>query len=134
MQKIFGVKGLIVYQKSYALAMEIFHESKKFPKEEIYSLTNQIRKSSRSVCANISEGYSKRSYPDHFRSKLAIADGEAMETITWLDFAKDCGYISESTHHNFCDKDLEITRMLGKMIQNVEKFKPRGTETGSQPL
>jgi four helix bundle protein len=120
-----GVKGLIVYQKSYQVAMNIFNESKKFPKEEIYSLTSQIRKSSRSVAANISEGYSKRSYPKHFKSKLAIADGEAQETLTWLDFAKDCGYISSEIHLSFYERYSEIGKMIGTMIQNVENFKPR---------
>lgn len=125
MEHIYGVKGLIVYQKSYKLAMDIFVESKKFPKEEIYSLTNQIRKSSRSVCANISEDYSKRSYPDYFKSKLAIADEEATETLTWLDFSKDCEYISNKTHQDFYERYAEVGRMLGKMILSVEKFKPR---------
>lgn len=120
-----GVKGLIVYQKSYQMAMDIFFETKKFPKEEVYSLTNQIRKSSRSVCANISEGYSKRAYPKHFLSKLAIADGEAAETLTWLDFAKDCGYISNEVHQTFYERYVDLGKMLGKMILSVEKFKPR---------
>ena len=120
-----GVKGLIVYKKSYKAAMDIFHISKKFPKEEVYSLTDQIRRSSRSVCANLSEGYSKRGYPKHFKSKLAIADGEAEETITWLDFAKDCGYISGENYDGLIKAYEEIGKMLGSMITSPEKFKIR---------
>ena len=75
--------------------MEIFHLSKKFPLEEKYSLTDQIRRSSRSVCVNIAEGYRKRIYPKHFTSKMTDADAEASETCVWLDFAKDCNYIDE---------------------------------------
>ena len=86
-------KKLISYQKSFDLAMSIFEVSKSFPKEETYSLTDQIRRSSRSVCANISEAYRKRRYPKHFISKLTDADGENSETNTWLDFALACYYI-----------------------------------------
>ena len=86
-------KQLIAYQKSFNLAMAVFEMSKSFPKEETYSLTDQIRRSSQSVCANISEAYRKRKYPKHFMSKLTDADGENSETSTWLDFALACGYI-----------------------------------------
>ena len=89
-----GHKGLKVYQLSYKLAMEIFRLSKQFPKEETYSLTDQIRRSSRSVAANVAEGYRKRRYPKHFVSKLSDADGEATETQVWLEIARDCEYIS----------------------------------------
>lgn len=125
MSQVKGVKSLIVYKKAYKVAMDIFHASKNFPKEELYSLTDQIRKSSRSVCANLSEGYSKRNYPRHFKSKLAIADGEAEETLTWLDFAKDCGYISQESYDDFGNIYSEIGKMLGAMIENPDKFKPR---------
>ena len=80
-------KKLLAYQKSFELAMLIFEISKSFPKEETYALTDQIRRSSRSVSANIAEAYSKRIYPKHFTSKLTDADGENSETNTWLDFA-----------------------------------------------
>ncbi|HEV8259355.1 MAG TPA: four helix bundle protein, partial [Burkholderiales bacterium] len=73
--------------------MEIFNETKFFPKDERYSLTDQIRRSTRSVTANIAEGFRKRQYPKMFVSKLADADGEATETQVWLDFARDCGYL-----------------------------------------
>ncbi len=80
-------KKLLAYQKSFELAMFVFEISKSFPKEETYSLTDQIRRSSRSVSANIAEAYRKRIYPKHFISKLTDADGENSETSTWLDFA-----------------------------------------------
>lgn len=93
-----GQKQLKVYQTAYRLAMEIFNESKAFPKEERYSLTDQIRRSSRSIVANIAEGFRKRRYPNMFISKLADADSEATETQVWLDFALDCGYLSPKRH------------------------------------
>ena len=90
-----GHRDLKVYQLAYKLAMEIFNESKTFPKEERYSLTDQIRRSSRSVPANIAEGFRKRRYPNMFVSKMADADSETAETQVWLDFAHDCSYLSE---------------------------------------
>ena len=87
-----GYRDLKVYELAYKLAMEIFNESKSFPKEERYSLTDQIRRSSRSVATNIAEGYRKRRYPNMFVSKMADADSEGTETQVWLDFAQDCGY------------------------------------------
>lgn len=87
---------LLAYQKSFDLAMQIFEISKKFPKEEVYSLTDQIRRSSRSVTANIAEAYRKRKYIKHFISKLTDADAENSETVVWLDFAFSCKYITLS--------------------------------------
>ena len=84
-------KDLIVYQKAYALAMEIFEVSKTFPAAEKYSLTDQLRRSSRSVCTNLREVWAKRRYEAHFVSKLTDSDGENGETETWLNFAHDCG-------------------------------------------
>jgi four helix bundle protein len=80
-----GFKSLKVYQMAYELAMKIFTITKGFPKEEVYSLTDQMRRSSRSVCTNIAEAYRKRIYPKHFSSKITDADGEASETLVWLD-------------------------------------------------
>lgn len=117
-----GFRGLKVYQLSYQLAMEIFHLSKSFPREEQYSLTDQIRRSSRSVPANIAEGYRKRLYEKMFVSKMADADGEATETQVWIDFARDCGYINNNVHDNFITRYEEVGRMLGGMIANPEKF------------
>ncbi len=120
-----GFKDLKVYQLSYKLAMEIFEVSKKFPKEEVYSLTNQIRRSSRSVCANIAEAYRKRRYPKNFTSKISDADGETSETIVWVDFAQSCSYIDTETHNSLVSSYREIGRMLGSMGDNPEKFLPK---------
>jgi four helix bundle protein len=91
--QINSAKELKVYNEAYNLAMEIFEVSKKWPAEEKYSLIDQIRRSSRSVCSSIQEAWSKRRYEAYFISKLTDADGENSETGTWLDFAKDCGYL-----------------------------------------
>jgi len=120
-----GHKDLIVYQKAYKAAMEIFHLSKKFPKEETYSLTDQIRRPSRSVCANIAEGYRKRIYPKHFVSKLSDSDGECAETTVHLDFAKDCGYINQKNYTALMDEYSQIGKMLSTMMQNPQKFAPK---------
>jgi four helix bundle protein len=117
-----GYKSLIVYQKAYAAAMQVFIISKTFPKEEIYSLTNQIRRSSRSVCANIAEGYRKRIYPKHFVSKLSDSDGECAETIVFLDFAKDCGYLKKIDYDLILEEYIQVGRMLGSMMLTPGKF------------
>jgi four helix bundle protein len=111
-------KDLIVYQKAYALAMEMFDLSKKFPAEERYSLTDQIRRSSRSVCANIREAWAKRRYQAHFVSELTDADGENGETESWLDFAYDCQYLPKPDHTNLAATCREVGAMLGSMINN----------------
>ncbi|HKL08779.1 MAG TPA: four helix bundle protein [Bacteroidales bacterium] len=121
----FGFRQLKVYQKAYKLAMEIFEMSKKFPVEEKYSLTDQIRRSSRSVCSNIAEAYRKRRYPKHFTSKITDADAEASETIVWLDFAMDCKYILQATHDHLENEYEEVGKMLGSMADHPEKFLPK---------
>jgi len=118
-----GYRDLKVYQLAYKLAIEIFHESKSFPKEERYSLTDQIRRSSRSVAANIAEGFRKRKYPNMFVSKMADADSETAETQVWLDFAYDCGYLSKERHDKLIIGYEEIGKMLGSMIRSPEKFR-----------
>ncbi len=115
-------KDLLAYKKAFDLAMEIFHVSKSFPKEETYSLTDQIRRSSRSVCANISEAYRKRRYPKHFISKLTDADGENSETNTWLDFALACEYITQEVHNRLSNQGKEIGKLINYMINNPNKF------------
>jgi four helix bundle protein len=120
-----GHRDLRVYQLAYKLAMEIFELSKTFPKEERYSLTDQIRRSSRSVAANIAEGYRKRQYPNALVSKLADADAEATETQVWLDFALDCGYLSQAQHDHLVAGYEEVGRMLGTMLAHPERFTPR---------
>ena len=122
MSKLQGYKDLIVFQKAYAAAMEVFYASKNFPKEEIYSLTDQVRRSSRSVCVNIGEDYRKRIYPKHFVSKMSDSDGECTETLIFLDFAKDCGYLSEEKHKQIIGEYEQVGRMLGSMMNSPEKF------------
>ena len=119
-----GYRDLKVYQKAYQLAMAIFNMSKTFPKEERYALTDQIRRSSRSIAENIAEGYRKRQYPKMFVSKLADADGEVAETQVWLDFAHDCGYVSSEAYESLIKGYAEIGKMLGSMIKAPEKFLP----------
>lgn len=120
-----GYKNLKVYQLAFQLTIEIFHLSKKFPKEETYSLTDQIRRASRSICVNIAEGYRKRIYPKHFKSKMTDSDGECSETMVWLDFAKDCNYITVQEYDNLYKQYEEVGKMLGNMIKHPEKFLPR---------
>ena len=119
-----GHRDLKVYQLAYSLAMHIFKESKTFPQEERYSLTSQIRRSSRSVAANIAEGFRKRQYPSMFVSKLADSDAEATETQVWLDFARDCGYLSTEHHKELVARYEEVGRMLHAMIDHPERFVP----------
>ena len=119
-----GHRDLKVYQLAYDLAMEIFHLSQKFPREETYSLTNQIRRSSRSVVANIAEGFRKRRYPNMLLSKLTDSDGEATETQVWLDFACDCGYMSKQNRDRLVSGYEEVGRMLGGMMKNPTRFAP----------
>ena len=118
-------RELKMYQLAYQLAMEIYHLSKSFPEGEKYSLTSQIRRSSRSVCSNIAEGYRKKRYPKHFTTKMTDADGEASETTVFLDFAKDCGYISEEIHLSLILRYSEAGKMLGGMANHPEKFLPQ---------
>ena len=115
-------QDLLAYKKSFALAMKIFHISKSFPKEEKYSLTDQIRRSSRSVSANIAEAYRKRSYPKHFISKLTDSDAENSETQTWLEFAFKCDYIDQITFNDFIKDSEEVGKLLNYMINNPSKF------------
>ena len=120
--RIRSAKDLVVYQKAYHLAMEVFQLSKTWPFEEKYSLTDQIRRSSRSVCANLREAWSKRRHEAHFLSKLADSDGENSETDTWLDFAKDCEFLSTSDHARLTAGCKEVGAMLGAMIKNPSQF------------
>ncbi len=117
-----GFRELMAYQKGFKLAMEIFDISKSFPKEEKYSLTDQIRRSSRSVCTNLGEGYRKRRYPAHFISKLSDSDMENTETQVWLDFSLSCEYITGQVHQQLTEKSEEVGKLLSYMIQNPEKF------------
>jgi four helix bundle protein len=115
-------RELMVYQKAFEQAMRVFEVTKSFPKAEQYSLTDQIRRSSRSVCTNIGEAWRKRRYPAHFVSKLTDADAEATETMIWLDFSLRCAYVSSSVHTEFSSEYEQIGKMLGAMISAPEKF------------
>jgi len=111
--KIRSHRDLDVYKMAFEAAMKIFEISKSFPREETYSLTDQIRRSSRSVCSNLAEAFRKRKYPKSFIAKLSDSESEAAETRTWLDFALNCSYISESMH-----KELDDTyeKIIGKLV------------------
>jgi four helix bundle protein len=115
-------KELLVYQRGYEFSMRLFQVSKRFPAEERFALTSQIRRSSRSVCMNLREAWARRRYPAHFVSKLTDCDGELNETDTSLDYARDCGYISVEEHRTLSEACLEIGRMLGSMIRNPDPF------------
>ncbi len=125
---LMGHRSLKVYQVAFGLAMDLYRASKSFPRDE-FSLIDQIRRSSRGIAANIAEAYRKRQYPKMFTAALAVADGELSETLVWLEFATECGYVS---HEQF-DKTVlayeEVGRMLGGMIAHPEKFAPRGRPT-----
>ena len=117
-----GFRDLKVYQLAFRLAMEIYEDTKKFPVEERYSLTDQVRRSSRSVPSNIAEGYRKKRYPKMFVNKMADADGEATETQVWIDFANACGYMCEQRQLELRRGYEEVGRMLGGMINHPERF------------
>jgi four helix bundle protein len=111
--KIRSHRELEVYTLSFETAMKIFKISKGFPKEETYSLTDQIRRSSRSVCSNLAEAFRKRRYPKSFISKLSDSESEAAETQTWLDFSLSCEYITEIEHHSLNET---YDKILGKLV------------------
>ena len=117
-----GYKDLKVYQLAYQLALEIHKITKVYPKEEKYSLTDQIRKSSRSVPTNLAEAWKKRRYEKAFVSKVVDCAGEAGETEVWLDFSKDFGYISNEQHKDLMGRYGEVNRMLYGMIDKPHKF------------
>lgn len=117
-----GFKDLKVYQLSFQLSLEIFELTKNFPKEEKYSLVDQIRRSSRSVCANIAEAWYKRRYPKSFISKLVDSAGEAGETEVWIDFAFEHHYLNEKQKSKLSDRYSEVGKMLNSMINQPEKF------------
>ena len=120
--EIKSATDLIVYKKAYQLAMRIFEISKRFPLEERYALTSQIRRSSRSICLNLREAWAKRRYEAYFVSKLTDCDGEANETESSLDFSRDCRYMAIKEHAELASLCKEIGSMLGTMIRSPEKF------------
>lgn len=120
--RINSAKDLNVYKRAYELSMRIFELTKRFPPEERYALTSQIRRSSRSICLNFREAWAKRRYPAAFLAKLTDCDGENSETDSSLDFALDCGYADKREHATLTEMAAEIGKMLGSMIQKPEKF------------
>jgi four helix bundle protein len=117
-----SAKELDVYRRAYDLSMTIFQLSNRFPAEEKYALTNQIRRSSRSVCMCLREAWAKRRYEAHSVSTLTDCDGENGETDTSLDFARDCNYISIEEHRRLTSLCADVGSMLGAMIQNPHPF------------
>ena len=113
---------MIVYQKSYKLALEIFEITKKYPGEEKYLLVDQIRRSSRSVPSNIAEAWVKRKYPKSFVSKLLDSLAEEAETEVWVDMSLDYKYINNDLHNSLIDRYQEVAKMLHSMINAPEKF------------
>jgi four helix bundle protein len=120
--EIRSAKDLLVYRKAFEVAMEVFKVTKRFPAEERYALTGQIRRSSRSVCNNLREAWAKRRYEAHFLSKLTDCDGESGETDTSLDFAVTCEYITTDEYRRLVAMNDEVGRMLGAMIRDPSKF------------
>ena len=115
-------KELEVFQLSFKTSMEIFHKSKSFPKDEIYSLTSQIRRSSRSVSANIAEAFRKRRYEKAFIAKLSDSEAEAAETQVWLDYSLECGYINIDLYREYFEEYEKIIGKLVMMIYHPEKW------------
>ncbi len=115
-------RDLIVYQRGRAVSRNIFIISGHFPREEMYSLTDQVRRSSRSIGAQIAEAWGERRYEKHFVSKLTDADAEQYETQHWIETAADCGYLTEEDSNELCDKLSEIGRMLNSMMDKSASF------------
>ena len=124
-ERIESFRDLRVYAKALELQRGIFEVSKNFPKQETYALTDQIRRSARSIGANIAEAWQKRRYPLHFVSKLSDSDGEQAETQHWIQTAFDCNYLSEETCFRMLEACREIGRMLGGMMEKPEAFSRR---------
>jgi four helix bundle protein len=119
---VLNFKNTKVYQKAYEQAMDIFEISKNFPKEEKYSLTDQVRRASRSVCANLAEAYRKKAFPANFFSKLTDCDAENSETNVWIDFSFSCKYIFETDRERLLTRNDEVGRLLNHMMNNPEKY------------
>ena len=114
-------RDLDVYQVSFDIAMQIFQKSKSFPLEERYSLTDQVRRSSRSICANLAEAWRKRRYEASFVSKLSDAEAEAAETQVWIEFAVRCGYMETKTGEELL---ISYENIIGKIISMINNFQP----------
>ena len=126
-------KDLEVYKRQRELSREVFRLSKRFPTEEKFSLTDQLRRASRSIGAQIAEAWAKRLYPKHFISKLTDADGEQMETQHWLIEASDCGYLTETDFKRLVGFCEEIGRMFGSMMRKAESFSSHDYSLHEEP-
>jgi four helix bundle protein len=126
-------KDLIVYQKAFSLSMFIYTMTKQFPKDELYSLTSQIVRSSRSVCANIGEGYRKRRYEAHFIAKLSDADMENTETQVWLEFALACKYLQKEDYEKAMALSAQVGKLLQYMMRHPEKYSVKITANRQLP-
>jgi four helix bundle protein len=115
-------RELVVYQLAFKVSMEIFTITKSFPKEELFSLTSQIRRSSRSVSANIAEAYRKRRYEKAFIAKLSDSEAESAESQVWLDYSLECGYISLTDHGRLSNEYENIIGKLVNMLTHSEKW------------
>lgn len=122
MNAIKSHKELIVYQLAFKVSMEIFNISKGFPREEVYSLTSQILRSSRSVCANLAEAFRKRRYEKAFVSKLSDSESEAAETQVWLDYSHECGYLHYDKYQELINEYEKIIGMLVNMLKHPDKW------------
>ena len=118
MQRIRSYKDLRVYQAAIEAAMRVFELTKRFPSEEKFSMVDQMRRSSRSVCSNIGEAWRKRRYPAHFKSKLSDSEGEAEETRVWADLALRCGYLSKSEAYEI---DATYDAILGQLVRMIDR-------------
>ena len=116
------LKDLIIYQKAYKLALDIHLASFNFPSSEKYDMINQIRRSSKSVCANFAEAYRRRKYRNHFVAKISDCLAESTETGVWLDFASDLGFLELNLYNDFQNRNDEVSRMLAFVLNNPEKF------------
>jgi len=115
-------RDLIVYKKAFKLSMDIFEMTKSFPKDEIYSLVSQIRRSSRAVCSNLGEAYAKRRYVYHFISKVSDADMENIETLVWIDYSLACKYISEIKYKELINENGQIGKLINHMLREPVKY------------
>ena len=127
-EKISSFRDLKVYKRAFTLQQTIFEVSKGFPREELYSLTDQIRRASRSIGSNVAEAWHKRKYKAHFLSKLTDSDAEQAETQHWLDTSLTCEYISAELHKDLLDDCQEIGRMLGGMMARADTFCKQATK------
>ena len=120
--RIYSYKELKVYLNAFQAAMEIFHRTKDFPRSEMYSLVDQIRRSSRSVCSNIAEAWRKRRYKAAFIAKLSDAESEACETQVWLEFALKCGFLDREITESLDERYEKIQGQIVRMIENADKW------------